>query len=135
MNLDVLVIDEISMVRADVMEAIDHGLKLNRESGEPFGGVQLILFGDLYQLPPVVSSEAEREFFSLRYASPYFFSADALDHIDLETIELNKVYRQESRHFLRLLESIRNASVDRDELEDLNAAAYPISNPRRAKTT
>lgn len=129
MNLETLVIDEISMVRADVLEAIDYGLKLNRESSEPFGGVQLIFFGDLYQLPPVVSSEAEREFFSLRYASPYFFSADALDHVDLETIELNKVYRQDSRHFLRLLESIRNASIDRDELEDLNQRCIPDFQP------
>ena len=128
-NLETLVIDEISMVRADVLEAIDYGLKLNRENGEPFGGVQVIFFGDLFQLPPVVSSETEREFFSLRYASPYFFSADALDHIELETIELNKVYRQDSRHFLRLLESIRNATVDRDELEDLNARYQPDFRP------
>ncbi|NJB86622.1 ATP-dependent exoDNAse (exonuclease V) alpha subunit [Lewinella marina] len=128
-NLETLVIDEISMVRADVMEAIDYGLRLNRGSGEPFGGVQLILFGDLFQLPPVVSSETEREFFSLRYASPYFFSADCLDYIDLEMIELRQVYRQDSRHFLRLLESIRNATVDRDELEDLNARYQPDFEP------
>jgi len=120
MNLEVLVIDEISMVRADVMEAIDYALKLNRENHEPFGGVQLILFGDLYQLPPVVSSQEERHYFSQRYASAYFFSADCLDHIDLEMIELQQVYRQDSRHFLRLLEAIRNATVDYDELESLN---------------
>ncbi len=124
-NLETLVIDEISMVRADVMEAIDYGLRLNRGSGEPFGGVQLILFGDLFQLPPVVSSETEREFFSLRYASPYFFSADCLDYIDLEMVELRQVYRQDSRHFLRLLESIRNATIDHDELNDLNERYQP----------
>ncbi|CAH0999516.1 ATP-dependent RecD-like DNA helicase [Neolewinella maritima] len=129
-NLETLVIDEISMVRADVMEAIDYALKLNRENGEPFGGVQLIFFGDLFQLPPVVSSATEREFFSLRYASAYFFSADALDHVDLEMVELNKVYRQDSRHFLRLLESIRNATIDRDELEDLNARCLPDFQPQ-----
>lgn len=119
-NLEVLVIDEISMVRADVMEGIDYALKLNRNSSKPFGGVQIILFGDLFQLPPVVSSEQERQFFSYRYASAYFFSADCLDHIDLEMIELQQVYRQDSRHFLRLLEAIRNAAVDYDELAALN---------------
>ncbi len=129
MNLETLVIDEISMVRADVMEAIDYGLRLNRDSSEPFGGVQLILFGDLFQLPPVVSSETEREFFSLRYASAYFFSADCLDYIDLEMIELHQVYRQDSRHFLRLLESIRNATIDRDELDDLNERHIPDFEP------
>ena len=120
MNLETLIIDEISMVRADVMEAIDYALKLNRDSSEPFGGVQLILFGDLYQLPPVVSSEQEKQFFTYQYASAYFFSAHALDTIDLEMIELQQVYRQDSRHFLRLLEAIRNATVDYDELESLN---------------
>ena len=119
-NLEILVIDEISMVRADVMEAIDYGLKLNRNSSKPFGGVQVIFFGDLFQLPPVVSSQQERQYFSYRYASPYFFSADCMDTIDLEMIELSQVYRQDSRYFLRLLESIRNAAVDMDDLEALN---------------
>ncbi len=119
-NLETLVIDEISMVRADVMEAIDYGLKLNRNSSKPFGGVQVILFGDLFQLPPVVSSEQERQYFSYRYASQYFFSADCMDTIDLEMIELREVYRQDSRYFLRLLEAIRNAAVDMDDLEALN---------------
>lgn len=119
-NLETLVIDEISMVRADVMEAIDYGLKLNRNSSKPFGGVQIILFGDLFQLPPVVSSEQERQYFSYRYASQYFFSADCMDTIDLEMVELSQVYRQDSRYFLRLLEAIRNAAVDMDDLEALN---------------
>ena len=124
-NLDTLIIDEISMVRADVMEAIDLGLRINRNSHEPFGGVQVILFGDLYQLPPIVSSPAERQYFSERYASAYFFAADCFDTIDLEMIELRQVYRQDSRHFLRLLEAIRNATVDYDELESLNERHIP----------
>ncbi len=124
-NLECLVIDEISMVRADVMEAIDYGLKLNRGSSRPFGGVQLILFGDLFQLPPVVSSETERQFFSYRYASAYFFSADCMDTIELEMIELQQVYRQDSRYFLRLLESIRSATIDQDELDALNERHIP----------
>ncbi|MFK8163211.1 MAG: ATP-dependent RecD-like DNA helicase [Lewinella sp.] len=124
-NLEVLIIDEISMVRADVMEAIDLALKMNRNSQRPFGGVQIILFGDLYQLPPIVSSQEEKMYFSQRYASAYFFSADCLDMIDLEMIELRQVYRQDSRHFLRLLEAIRNATVDYDELESLNERHIP----------
>lgn len=119
-NLEILIIDEISMVRADVMEAIDLALKLNRNSHEPFGGVQLVMFGDLFQLPPVVSSAQERQYFSYRYATPYFFSADCLDTIDLEMVELREVYRQDSRYFLRLLEAIRNATVDQGDLDALN---------------
>lgn len=124
-QLETLVIDEISMVRADVLDAIDLGLKINRRNDLPFGGVQVVFFGDLYQLPPVVSSQTERQYFSEIYASPYFFSADALDHIDLEMIELQQVYRQDSRHFLRLLEGIRNATIDRDDLADLNQRYQP----------
>ena len=128
-NLEVLVIDEISMVRADVMEAIDLGLRMNRGSNRPFGGVQLIMFGDLFQLPPVVSSEAERQFFSYTYASPYFFSAHCLDRIDYQMVELHRVYRQDSKYFLRLLEAIRSASVERDELDALNERYDPDFTP------
>ncbi len=128
-NLETLIIDEISMVRADVMEAIDLALRINRGSQRPFGGVQLILFGDLYQLPPIVSTQEEKYYFSQRYASAYFFAADCMDLIDLEMIELRQVYRQDSRHFLRLLEAIRNATVDYDELESLNERHLPDFHP------
>ncbi|MEM9835848.1 MAG: DEAD/DEAH box helicase [Bacteroidota bacterium] len=124
-RLDILIIDEISMVRADVMDAINWGLQVNRGSSQPFGGVQVVFFGDLYQLPPVVSTEMERQYFSQVYASPYFFSADALDYIEAEMIELQQVYRQDSRLFLRLLEGIRNATIDRDDLEELNQRYIP----------
>lgn len=128
-NLDTLIIDEISMVRADLLDAIDLGLQINRGNPEPFGGVQIVFFGDLYQLPPVVSSPTERQFFREVYASPYFFSADALDLVDLEMIELRQVYRQDSRRFLRLLEAIRNATVDEDDLNELNARYHPGFDP------
>lgn len=123
--METLIIDEISMVRADVMDAINIGLQINRRNSEPFGGVQVVLIGDLYQLPPIVSSETERQYFSQTYASQYFFSADCLDDIELEMIELQQVYRQDSRHFLRLLEGIRNATIDMDDLEDLNQRHKP----------
>lgn len=128
-NLDVLVIDEISMVRADMLDGIDRYLRVNRDRSKPFGGVQIALFGDLFQLPPVVRNDpVERSYFSDYYDSPYFFAAHALRDPDLrfECVELRKVYRQESRHFLRLLETVRNNSADADDLEDLNECCRPL---------
>jgi ATP-dependent DNA helicase PIF1 len=122
-NLQVLVIDEISMVRADMLDGMDKFLRINRENYQPFGGVQVVFFGDLFQLPPVVTRDpVESSYFSDFYESPYFFSAKILQDPDfqLETIELRKVYRQESRHFLRLLEAVRVNQADYDDLEDLN---------------
>lgn len=128
-NLDILVIDEVSMVRADMMDGIDRYLRVNRDRDKPFGGVQIALFGDLFQLPPVVRNDpVERSYFSDYYESPYFFSAHAFQDPNLrfERVELRKVYRQESRHFLRLLEVVRNNSADADDLEDLNERCIPL---------
>lgn len=127
-NLQVLVIDEISMVRADMLDGMDKFLRINRENYQPFGGVQVVFFGDLFQLPPVVTRDpVEASYFSDYYESPYFFSAKILQDQDfqLETIELRKVYRQESRHFLRLLEAVRVNQADYDDLEDLNERHDP----------
>ena len=122
-NLEVLVIDEISMVRADVLDGMDRFLRVNRENIRPFGGVQVVLFGDLFQLPPVVTRDpVEQSLFQDYYRTPYFFSAHVCQEPDfqLDMLELRKVYRQESRHFLRLLEAIRINELDHDDLEDLN---------------
>lgn len=127
-NLEVLVVDEISMVRADILEGMDLFLRANRENYRPFGGVQVVFFGDLFQLPPVVTRDpVEQQFFSEFYETPYFFSAKVFQDSDLEMemLELRKVYRQESRHFLRLLETIRTATADDDDLEDLNERYVP----------
>ncbi|MFN0034449.1 MAG: ATP-dependent RecD-like DNA helicase [Saprospiraceae bacterium] len=127
-NLEVLVIDEISMVRADLLDGMDMFLRVNRENYRPFGGVQVVFFGDLFQLPPVVTRDpVEAAYFSEYYESPYFFSAKIFQDPDfqLETLELRKVYRQESRHFLRLLEAVRINEVDYDDLEDLNERYQP----------
>lgn len=127
-NLEVLVIDEISMVRADLLDGMDKFLRVNRENFRPFGGVQVVFFGDLFQLPPVVTRDpVEAAYFSEYYESPYFFSAKIFQDTDfqLETMELRKVYRQESRHFLRLLEAVRINSFDYDDLEDLNERHLP----------
>lgn len=121
-RLDVLIIDEISMVRADMMDNIDLFLRRNRGIDEPFGGVQLILFGDLFQLPPVVASEFEKNIFKSRYQSPYFFSSKIISSPDyyLGMIELQEVYRQADRGFINLLDNIRMRAIDYDDMETLN---------------
>jgi ATP-dependent DNA helicase PIF1 len=106
--MEVLVIDEVSMVRADIMDGMDMFLRVNRENNQPFGGVQLIVIGDLFQLPPVVNRDpVEQDFFMNYYETPYFFSAKVFkEHtFDIEMLELRKVYRQESRHFAALRDS------------------------------
>jgi ATP-dependent exoDNAse (exonuclease V) alpha subunit len=127
-SIEVLVIDEISMVRADVLDGMDAFLRLNRENFRPFGGVQVVFFGDLFQLPPVVTKDpVERAYFTENYTSAYFFDARIFRQPDfqIELLELRKVYRQESRHFLRLLQAVRINSIDDDDLEDLNERHQP----------
>lgn len=127
-NLQVLIIDEISMVRADMLDGMDRFLRVNRESFQPFGGVQVVFFGDLFQLPPVVTRDpVESAYFTDYYESPYFFSAKVFrdPEFQLDMLELRKVYRQESRHFLRLLEAVRVNEIDYDDLEDLNERHQP----------
>lgn len=127
-NLETLVLDEVSMVRADILDGINRFLQVNRENMAPFGGVQVVLFGDPFQLPPVVTNDpVERGYFQDYYDSPYFFSAKVFQDSDFdpEMLELGKVYRQESRHFLRLLEAIRVNELDHDDLADLNDRYAP----------
>ena len=126
LRMEVLVIDEISMVRADILDGIDKFLRINREKNIPFGGVQVVFFGDLFQLPPVVANHMERVKFQTEYESPYFFSAEVINRdFDLQVIELRKIYRQDNRHFIRLLEAIRTNTIDYDDLEDLNERYVP----------
>lgn len=124
-RLVTLVIDEISMVRADMLDQIDYFLRINRGSEEPFGGVQMIFFGDLYQLPPVLSSSSEREALQQKYETPYFYSAQVFgDHFDVKMIELHHVYRQEEYNFIQLLDRIRTRQFDYDDLEEINQRAH-----------
>jgi ATP-dependent exoDNAse (exonuclease V) alpha subunit len=121
-ELEVIIIDEISMVRADILDAIDFVLKINRNNEKPFGGVQMVVFGDLFQLPPVVNQETI-EWLKLRaYSSPYFFSAHTLSSYPdfFEMYELHKIYRQEQSSFIKLLEAVRLNKVEYDDLELLN---------------
>ena len=118
--IDLLVIDEVSMVRADVLDAIDFVLRRVRRSARPFGGVQLLLIGDLHQLPPVVTRAEEAEM-AARYPTPYFFGADCLRSADLLTIELKRVYRQADGGFVRLLGEVRAGRLTLEVLAALNA--------------
>lgn len=120
-NLQALIIDEISMVRADLLDCIDQFLRVNGpRANAPFGGVQLLLIGDLYQLPPVVPPEEEM-LFTTHYASPYFFDAHVWRTIPSTVIHLTKVYRQQDAAFVTLLDAIRTGSVEPQQLATLNA--------------
>ena len=106
-TLDLLVIDEISMVRCDLLDAIDHVMRKFREHDKPFGGVQLLMIGDLQQLTPVVTPE-ETEILKSYYNTPYFFGSKALQSTGFVTIELHHVYRQQDEKFIRILNHIRD---------------------------
>ena len=118
-SLDLLVIDEISMVRADVLDAVDAVLKYHRRPRQPFGGVQLLVIGDLHQLPPVAQPN-EWELLKPYYAGIYFFNSLVLSDVDLTTIELKKVYRQSDGRFIRLLNKVRDDCLDAGCTEELN---------------
>jgi ATP-dependent DNA helicase PIF1 len=126
-KIEVIVIDEVSMVRADMMDNIDYFLRLNRQRNEPFGGVQMLFVGDLFQLPPVVSSNEEAQMLEQQYKSPFFFSAKVFRESPFEMIALREVFRQDSRHFVRLLDDIRLNQFDEDTLETLNERVQPDS--------
>lgn len=119
-TLDLLIIDEISMVRADLLDAVDMSLRTFRRIDKPFGGVQLLMIGDAHQLSPVVK-ESERQYMSQVYPSPYFFHSKALQKIDYITIELQKVHRQKDPDFLDILNAVREDRITNNLLQKLNA--------------
>jgi ATP-dependent DNA helicase PIF1 len=128
-KLDAIVIDEVSMVRADLLDCVDAFLRLNGPAaGSPFGGLQMIFIGDLYQLPPVVTS-AEKMLFKTLYLSPYFFSARIFHGLEVEFVELEKIYRQQDGRFIDLLNAIRNRTVTEEDLELLNSRFDPGFDP------
>lgn len=106
-KLELLIIDEVSMVRADLMDSIDRFLRKNRSNDEPFGGVQLLLIGDLFQLPPVTSNQEWAVLQTKGYTSPHFFSSFSLQKTSLVPLELTSFYRQTDRSFIDLLNQIR----------------------------
>ena len=118
-SLDLLVIDEISMVRADLLDAVDAVLRRHRRNNQPFGGVQLLMIGDLHQLSPVAKPE-EWQLLQQYYTSVYFFSSHALAATQFHTIELSHIYRQSDTYFIRLLNQVRDNRLDRTSTEELN---------------
>lgn len=119
-TLDLLVIDEISMVRCDVLDAVDQELRKYRDRSKPFGGVQLLLIGDLQQLAPV-AQEREWSLLAPYYETPYFFGSKALQQIQYVTIELKHIYRQQDAAFIDILGKIRTNQADSSVLQRLNA--------------
>jgi energy-coupling factor transporter ATP-binding protein EcfA2 len=124
-KLDLLIIDEISMVRADLLDSIDVFLRHARKKNEPFGGVQVVCFGDMYQLEPVVSND-EKDMLYIQYDSPYFFSSRVFNELLffpsqlIEFVELTKVYRQTDEEFISLLDKIRKKKADEYDLYKIN---------------
>jgi len=128
-RLDIIVIDEVSMVRADLLDCVDRFLRLNGpETNKPFGGIQMAFIGDLYQLPPVVTG-GEKAVFQSLYETPYFYGAKVFDSFDMEFVELEKIYRQHDEQFITLLNAIRNNSVTEEGLELLNRRYQPEFEP------
>ncbi len=123
-SLDLLVIDEISMVRADLLDAVDEVLRRHRRSEEPFGGVQLLMIGDLHQLSPVAKAD-EWQLLSPHYESVYFFSSLALSRTQWLPIELKHIYRQTDPGFIRVLNQVRSNGLDPEGLEVLNQRHIP----------
>lgn len=124
-EIELIIIDEISMVRADIIDCVDRILRVfSGNMRLPFGGKQLLFVGDVFQLEPVVPSD-QKEILSLFYASPFFFSARVFKSINLVPIELQKVYRQTDPVFINILDRIRNNAARRQELDILNARCYP----------
>ena len=123
-TVDLLVIDEVSMVRADLLDAIDATLRRYRNPLEPFGGVQLLLVGDLQQLAPVVKDD-EWQILSKYYDTPYFFGSNALKSLRYVTIELKHIYRQQDKQFIDILASIRENRVTNEVIDALNARYIP----------
>ena len=128
-KLDAVVIDEISMVRSDLLDCVDAFLRLHGpDETAPFGGIQMIFFGDLYQLPPVMT-RLDRDIFKDVYASPYFFDARSFKQLDFQIIELKKIYRQKDEAFIRLLNNVRDKSISVTDLDILNRRLNPRFNP------
>jgi ATP-dependent DNA helicase PIF1 len=135
-SLETIVIDEVSMVRADLLDCIDKFMRLNGKNKKlPFGGVQMVFIGDLYQLPPVVT-RYEQQFFNRLYPTPYFFSAKVFGdnqeqllsdgrEFNIELVELLKIYRQKDKKFIKLLNAVRDNTVSAPDIDEINKRVYP----------
>lgn len=130
-KIDTIIIDEISMVRAEVIDNIDYFLRLNRRNAEPFGGVRIVMIGDLFQIPPVVPREEAQYLQQMGYESPYFFDAQVFRRdTTFQYMELREVFRQTHGAFIRMLDQIRDGEADYELMEDLNARVVKDEPPR-----
>lgn len=127
-RLDLVIIDEVSMVRSDLMAAIDQSLRLNRgRPREPFGGCRLLMFGDLHQLPPVVQEAEVAEHLDSNFGGPFFFSVPSLlEGAGTALIELTQVFRQQDQALIRVLNRVRDGEADEEDLNALNERVAPI---------
>lgn len=126
-EIEMVIIDEVSMLRADVLDMMDFSLRHIRRNTLPFGGVQMLFIGDLYQLPPVVRDE---QFIRQYYRSAFFFDSYVLKNVPLITIELTKVYRQKDEHFLEILNAIRDGNIEDIDFDILNKRYDPEFEPK-----
>jgi ATP-dependent exoDNAse (exonuclease V) alpha subunit len=129
-EVELIIIDEISMVRVDIIDCIDRILRVFSDNmHQPFGGKQLLFVGDVYQLEPVVTSD-QKDILNMFYSSPFFFSANVFKEINIIPIELQKVYRQTDPAFINVLDKIRNNTPRREDLNVLNSRFYPSFTPK-----
>ena len=134
LNLEVLIIDEISMVRADVFDAIDYSLRVHRKKlTKPFGGVQLVVFGELFQLPPVVNFDESDILRKLYPNGSFFFQSNIFQDSHFHKIELQHIYRQKDEYFIQLLNGIRDGSITNSELNDINESVSHKVNMQEGK--
>ncbi len=130
-NLDMIIIDEISMVRADLLECIDQFLRRIIKSSLPFGGTQMVFIGDLFQLPPIISN-SDKDAYNMKYQSPYFFSANLGPLFDFKTFELTNVYRQKDVVLIDILNAVRENKTEPRHLEIINKKVDPYCCERQS---
>lgn len=130
--IELLIIDEVSMLRADLLDAIDTVLRKIRRKDSPFGGVQMLFIGDLLQLPPVVKDD-EWPYLKKYYASQYFFAARVISEVQMVYLELNKIYRQSDPTFIRLLNKLRDNRISKEDIDLLNRYYNPDFRPQSGK--
>ena len=133
-ELELLIIDEVSMVRADLLDMMDESLRHFRNSKKPFGGVQVLFIGDMFQLPPVIK-ETEWNTLSKYYSSPFFFSANVLKNSPMLFLELKKIYRQSEEKFIRILNNIRNNNCSKEDFYELNQRYSASANAKKKGIT
>lgn len=134
-KVETIIIDEISMVRVDLLDAIDMFFRKNLNTSVPFGGKQIIMVGDLAQLPPVISSTAEKEMIADNYQSPFFFSALVLTRVSYHKVRLKNIFRQTDKKFIDILNNIKNDAATQADIDIINETCYKRSIDMTKTTT